>query len=126
MSEEDFLDYGDVGESESDGGGAPASQEADQIDLYADLTGASEVSENQESYLEVQQRADAASAKSTKLSRQAALLQKKCDILTKQNTALKKNISCLYKTAKLEIDRKDTEIQRLHAQQVSRGQGKTR
>jgi hypothetical protein len=47
MSEEDFLDYGDVGESESDGGGAPASQEADQIDLYADLTGASEVSENQ-------------------------------------------------------------------------------
>jgi hypothetical protein len=97
-----------------------------------------------------------------------------CDILTKQNTALKKNISCLYvtsdpvlfsilcrsasrslpppvnlvsltcilislnvydamhmhttryKTAKLEIDRKDTEIQRLHAQQVSRGQGKTR
>ncbi len=34
-------------------------------------------------------------------------------LLTAQNTALKKNLSCLYKTAKLEIDRKAAEIARL-------------
>ena len=33
--------------------------------------------------------------------------------LCTQNAALKKNISCLYKTARLEIDRKDALISRL-------------
>ena len=38
-----------------------------------------------------------------------------------QNLALKRNISCLYKTAKLEIDRKTSEIQRLRAQLADKG-----
>eukprot|EP00035_Acanthoeca_spectabilis_P038202 m.51046 g.51046 ORF g.51046 m.51046 type:complete len:128 (-) comp9035_c0_seq1:2390-2773(-) len=115
MDEVDVLDYGE------DGGGvaemttdaSAANSGHGEVDLYADLAGVTEVSENQESYLELQQRADAATASNKKLTRQVALLQKKADILTKQNNTLKKNISCLYKTARLELDRKDAEIQRL-------------
>ena len=37
-------------------------------------------------------------------------------VLSDQVLALKRNISCLYKTAKLELDRKNEEIKSLRAQ----------
>lgn len=47
-------------------------------------------------------------------------------IASMQNVALKRNISCLYKTAKAELDRKDAEIQRLRQQLAARGGGSRR
>ena len=38
--------------------------------------------------------------------------------LQSANTALKKNISCLFKTAKLELERKDSEIDKLKSESV--------
>jgi hypothetical protein len=44
---------------------------------------------------------------------------RKCTKLTKENDILKRNISCLFKTAQLEIQRKDEEIARLRASNKS-------
>ncbi|XP_062521739.1 CASP8-associated protein 2-like [Corticium candelabrum] len=49
----------------------------------------------------------------TKLQSQCSRLQIENKVLSEQNVALKKNISCLYKTAKAEIERKDREISEL-------------
>eukprot|EP00038_Savillea_parva_P012859 m.207381 g.207381 ORF g.207381 m.207381 type:complete len:136 (-) comp23723_c0_seq1:101-508(-) len=112
MEEASQLDYDDDSTIHV---GHPSDPDSADVDLYADLAGATAVSDTQESYLELQQRADAATTKNKKLSRHVELLQKKNDILTKQNTALKKNISCLYKTAKDEIERKNADLLRLRA-----------
>ena len=37
-------------------------------------------------------------------------LRVQLQVLAKQNVALKRNISCLYKTAKAELDRKNEDI----------------
>lgn len=42
-----------------------------------------------------------------------ALARAQNSVLQSQNTALKKNISCLYKTARSEVDNKDTAIAEL-------------
>ena len=45
-------------------------------------------------------------------------LTAKVGVLEQQNNALKKNISCLFKTAKMEVDRKDKELTRLRVRLV--------
>ncbi len=62
---------------------------------------------------QVRARADELEAKCRAQEQRIQKLEKQTQLLTAQNTALKKNISCLYKTAKLEIERKDQEIARL-------------
>lgn len=48
-----------------------------------------------------------------RVSEELATLKTSHEQLSTQVLALKRNISCLYKTAKLEIDRKNDEIRRL-------------
>ncbi|XP_065831233.1 protein bicaudal D-like [Oscarella lobularis] len=73
-------------------------------DLYGDLR---EEDSQEVSYVEIKADLDA-------VKLEAARLRKENIVLKEQNVALKKNISCLYRTAKLEIERKDNEIRRLN------------
>eukprot|EP00041_Stephanoeca_diplocostata_P029521 m.874026 g.874026 ORF g.874026 m.874026 type:complete len:138 (-) comp23573_c0_seq5:3684-4097(-) len=121
---DDLLDFTEDGEEDhAQGSGAVSfgtsvvdnnEGDVDDVDLYADLV-VTGVAENSESTVEAQKRADAAEASVKDLTRKLETAKKLVDVLKTQNAALKRNISCLFKTAKLEMDRKDAEIQRLRA-----------
>jgi hypothetical protein len=64
----------------------------------------------------LKQTATQAIQKAEELSRENARLHEENTVLSNQVLALKRNISCLYKTAKLEIDRKNAEIKDLRGQ----------
>eukprot|EP01137_Pigoraptor_chileana_P014057 Opistho-2@68254 len=76
----------------------------DDVDIYGDI-GAKSLP----SYEEVAKRLTEASAQNEDHRKRIERLEKENALLTQQNVSLKKNISCLYKTAKAEIDRKDEE-----------------
>eukprot|EP00050_Salpingoeca_kvevrii_P015049 m.43091 g.43091 ORF g.43091 m.43091 type:complete len:101 (+) comp6134_c0_seq1:137-439(+) len=69
-------------------------------------------------------RAEAAEADKALLQKQKQALEQRTAVLSTQCLALKRNISCLYKTAKLEVDRKDAEIHRLREELESLKSGR--
>eukprot|EP00049_Salpingoeca_infusionum_P026808 m.28063 g.28063 ORF g.28063 m.28063 type:complete len:84 (-) comp9009_c0_seq1:623-874(-) len=76
---------------------------ADEEDLYGDL-GQAPLADAEDSYQSLQKKLKECEAK-------LAASQAKNQELFAQNQALKKNISCLYKTAKKELERKDILLQ---------------
>eukprot|EP00040_Diaphanoeca_grandis_P000875 m.16723 g.16723 ORF g.16723 m.16723 type:complete len:135 (-) comp11170_c0_seq1:268-672(-) len=78
----------------------------DDIDIYSGL-GTTEISEDQETYSEVVLRAERLEKEKRALEKQVEAYKNQGKKLVLQNNALKKNMSCLYKTAKEEIARKD-------------------
>ncbi len=61
----------------------------------------------------MKQAAALAESRAEETKKENAKLLAENDMLSNQVLALKRNISCLYKTAKLEIDRKNAEIKEL-------------
>eukprot|EP00039_Didymoeca_costata_P011120 m.153411 g.153411 ORF g.153411 m.153411 type:complete len:163 (+) comp15065_c0_seq5:165-653(+) len=96
--------------------------ENDEIDLYDDLC-ITNVKEEKESYAELKSRIEKLETELAATKKRLDLEKKKCGLLSKQNVALKRNISCLFKTAKLEIDRNVKEVNRLRT--VAKENGKT-
>lgn len=71
---------------------------------------------------ELEARLDAAYSRIATLEQKAALVGKECVTLRKENDVLRVNISSLYKTAKRELERKETEVIKLR-EQVQSWQG---
>ncbi|XP_065185017.1 uncharacterized protein LOC135815626 [Sycon ciliatum] len=90
-----------------------------ELDLYGDLVNGGTVNQDPEALsrqLEEQKARYAdLDVKYRECSEDSVRYQTTAAELTKRNSALQMNISCLYKTAKLEIDRKDREILSLRA-----------
>jgi len=101
IKQEDATNAGAVLEEE---------EEDDDIDLYGDLD-----KDMQENTTTAELRARAVAAETALADQKKDLLlhKKKLQVLAKQNVALKRNISCLYKTAKAELDRKNEDIKDL-------------
>lgn len=96
----------------------------DDDDIYSGLGGAEEISSTQASYAELADRVTHVERKNDELESKVKKLEEQNATLTKQNLALKRNISCLYKTAKAEIDRKDARLKELRDAPKGRGSGR--
>ncbi|XP_015256214.1 PREDICTED: CASP8-associated protein 2 [Cyprinodon variegatus] len=93
----------------------PSSQSAelkDSMDLYEDLV-AEEQLHRESSYTELQSRFEAAQKQIKELHTRLKQMEIQNTVLSTENNRLKKNISCLLRTARQEVVRKDAEIQRL-------------
>lgn len=83
--------------------------------LYGDLD-AQPIPAAGESQQELKETVASLRAQVSELEARSEAAAKERDEARKQNTALKRNISCLWKTAKAEVDRKDASIARLRVQ----------
>ncbi|KJE89070.1 hypothetical protein CAOG_00622 [Capsaspora owczarzaki ATCC 30864] len=107
-----------------------ASSEADKMDLYGDLeapaqpssstasvgeataatSSSSKLEYGMETYAEVYNRAEAAQRALEELRARFTVVESENKKLAQQNTALKKNISCLFNTAKAELKRQTLQL----------------
>eukprot|EP00051_Salpingoeca_urceolata_P030966 m.493346 g.493346 ORF g.493346 m.493346 type:complete len:208 (-) comp36650_c0_seq1:27-650(-) len=96
------------------------------MDLYEDLV-LEPVDEDRESYAEIKTRMIKAESLVASQAKELDHLRKENTRLSAHALALKKNVSCLYKTAKGEVDRKDQQIAELRtALAKSQGQNRSR
>jgi len=89
------------------------SDDDDDVDLYEDL----DTFQNQITSEELQEKVDSLTRKCSSLDKENLELKAELERVQKQNHAFKVNISSLYKTAKVELGRKDrrlNELQRQH------------
>ncbi|XP_073673112.1 CASP8-associated protein 2 [Garra rufa] len=84
----------------------------ESMDIYEDII-REEQEEKEATYNELKEKFDEAQKHVKELLSQLQLLQTKNSSLNSENTLLKKNICSLIKTARMEIVRKDEEINRL-------------
>ncbi|GAB6026735.1 hypothetical protein CHUAL_013241 [Chamberlinius hualienensis] len=94
----------------------------DDVDLYDDLLVENEV-ENQEQLAQTQKEYESLKSEQLLNKEKIVQLETQNQVLSRQNNILKKNISVLYKTAKLEILRKNellNDLQRRYDQLVFR------
>nr|XP_046229317.1 CASP8-associated protein 2 [Scatophagus argus] len=99
--------------STSDKSSANASQLKESMDLYEEIV--TEEQKNRESvYSELKSRFEAAQNQIKELRRRLEQMELQNTGLNTENCRLKKNISALLRTAKMEVMRKDAEIQRLN------------
>ncbi|XP_028295875.1 CASP8-associated protein 2 [Gouania willdenowi] len=90
-----------------------ASRLKDSMDLYEELVREEEQSK-EASFTELKSRFQAAQIQIQELRRRLEQMEVQNTGLTSENFRLKKNISALLRTARLEVKRKDDEIQRLN------------
>ncbi|XP_017553231.2 CASP8-associated protein 2 [Pygocentrus nattereri] len=86
----------------------------ESMDLYEELI-TKEQEEKDATYNELKSKFDAAQNQVQELLAKLQQMQTKNSSLHKENTVLKKNISALIKTARMEIIRKDDEINKLNS-----------
>ncbi|KAK9865645.1 hypothetical protein WJX84_004069 [Apatococcus fuscideae] len=115
--EEEQLDYGDVL-------GSPETVRKCQVqdaeledDLYGDLVPGSFPADTglQDKIQELTEQTQQQAARILELQAELEERTQERDQLTEEKTILSRNISCLFKTAQLEIDRKDAEIKKMRA-----------
>ncbi|TNN85355.1 CASP8-associated protein 2 [Liparis tanakae] len=92
-----------------------SSQLKESMDLYEEIV-TEEQQSRETSYSELKSRFQAAQNQIIELRRRVEQMQIQNTGLNTENFRLKKNISALLQTARLEVTRKDAEIQRLNQQ----------
>ncbi|CAG5950375.1 unnamed protein product [Menidia menidia] len=105
------LDIG-IG-SNAEGPSPTSSQLKESMDLYEDLV-TEEQQSRDSSYTELESRFKAAQSQIKELHRRLEQVEMKNAGLSKENHSLKMNISALLRTARQELKRKDTEIEKLN------------
>ncbi|XP_019947288.2 CASP8-associated protein 2 [Paralichthys olivaceus] len=112
----DIYDDLDVGfHSNAENSTPNASQLKDSMDLYEEIV--TEEQQSRESlYTDLKSRFQAAQTQIKELHRRLEQMEMQNTGLNTENYRLKKNISALLQTARQEVTRKDTEIQRLNQQ----------
>eukprot|EP00123_Amoebidium_parasiticum_P021471 comp6799_c0_seq1/m.2541 comp6799_c0_seq1/g.2541 ORF comp6799_c0_seq1/g.2541 comp6799_c0_seq1/m.2541 type:complete len:141 (-) comp6799_c0_seq1:189-611(-) len=95
------------------GEGSEIKEGRGQDELLAALEGVGSEHPDMVEFNEIKRKLAETTRELTQTKRQLERTQKEKEAFEKMNIALKKNISCLYKTAKLECDRKAEEIKTL-------------
>ncbi|XP_068610000.1 CASP8-associated protein 2 [Brachionichthys hirsutus] len=109
----DGLDISSTGNTEKSSPGA--SRLKDSLDLYEELV-TEEQQSRESAFSELKSRFQAAQKQMNELHGRLKQMELQNSLLNTENYRLKKNISALLRTARLEVSRKDAAIQRLTQQ----------